>query len=471
MNFLENIQQLTNKTETENGAATNKSSLNHCLDFFALAASMRENVSDAVKLFEKAFYEDKQTAVRILFWIRDIRGGQGERDVFRHCFNRLYDLDEELYEDLLKHVPEYGRWDDLLNNNKINLLPKLIEIVKAQLEKDEKSDSPSLLAKWMPSLNTSSSKTKENAKKLSKALNMTPRQYRKTLSKLRKKISLLEHNMSSNNWNSIQYDKLPSQAFRKHVLAFNRNDKENYTKYLNDVKNGNKKINTSTITTSEVIDTLSSDENSANVIWDSLENFVPENLNSIVVADVSGSMIGRPLKISTSLALYFAERNKGQFANKFITFSECPELVEVIGDTLADKLRFISTRDWGMNTNLEKVFDLLLQAAKNSDKDDIPKVIYIITDMEFDYCVKNANETIFENAKRQWDEEGFKLPTVVFWNASARNIHTAVTKFDKNVSLISGSNQSSFKLAFESKSPVELMNEVINSERYSKIVV
>ena len=125
-----------------------------------------------------------------------------------------------------------------------------------------------------------------------------------------------------------------------------------------------------------------------------------------------------------------------------------------------------------MNTNLEAVFNLLLRAAQNSESQEVvPKVIYIISDMEFDCCVDNANDTIFENARKKWNEKGFELPTVVFWNVAARNIQTAATKFDKNVSLISGSNQSSFKLAFENKTPVDLMNETVNSKRYSLIII
>ena len=135
------------------------------------------------------------------------------------------------------------------------------------------------------------------------------------------------------------------------------------------------------------------------------------------------------------------------------------------------KLRNIETAYWEMNTNLEAVFNLLLRAAENSTKEEIPKVIYIISDMEFDCCVDNANDTIFENARKKWNEKGFELPTVVFWNVAARNIQTAATKFDKNVSLISGSNQSSCKLAFENKTPVDLMNETVNSERYSQIII
>ena len=473
MSFLEELQKETGKTYTENGAVTNKSSFNHCLDFFALAASMRENPQDAVKLFEKAFFEDKQTAIRILFWIRDIRGGQGEREIFRKCLNHLIDLDMSTYEKILKYIPEYGRWDDMICDRKhVDVYSdKVIEIISLQLNKDLMSETPSLLAKWLPSENASSKITRENASILIDRLGMTPKQYRKILSKLRKKIHLLEQDMSKNKWHEIKYDKLPSQAFRKHISAFNRHDEDRFKSYLENVHEGKTKLNTSTLTTEEVFDTIKKDAKASNVIWESLENFVPKDLNAIVVADVSGSMIGRPLKICTSLALYFAERNKGQFANKFITFSERPELIEILGDTLEQKLRNIETANWEMNTNLEAVFNLLLKAAENSTKEEIPKVIYIISDMEFDFCVDNANDTIFENARKKWNEKGFELPTVVFWNVAARNIQTAATKFDKNVSLISGSNQSSFRLAFENKTPVDLMNETVNSERYSQIII
>lgn len=182
-------------------------------------------------------------------------------------------------------------------------------------------------------------------------------------------------------------------------------------------------------------------------------------------------MWGRSMAISTSLALYFAERNKGVFANKFMTFSENPRLVEVIGDTLTQKLNFIETAEWGMNTNIERTFDALLQAAINAreDKENIPKVIYIISDMEFDYCASGADETAFENARRKWAAAGFDLPTVVFWNVESRSNNTPATKFDTNVALISGSSQSAFRFAFEGKTPLDLMHEVIDSERYQAI--
>ena len=467
MSYLEELQKATNRAYTENGCATNKSSVNVCLDFFANGASMRDDIVNAVFLFEWAYATDKTTALRILFYIRDIRGGQGERDIFRACFDRLREIDEPVYAKMLPLVPEYGRWDDILGD--IN--ETVVKLIKEQLEADMKAETPSLLAKWLPSENASSKDSKKAATQLAKMMGVKPRIYRKILSKLRAKIHLLEQDMSSNKWAHIEYDKLPSQAFRKHTEAFRRHDLDRYQKFLDDVNNGTKKVNASTVTTAEVIqNVIKGDNDSANAIWKSLDNFVPEDLNAIVVADVSGSMCGRPMAISTSLALYFAERNKGAFANKFMTFSEHPELVEVIGETLTDKLRFISTAEWGMNTNIEATFDVLLTAAlRSGDIKNIPKVIYIISDMEFDYCTTGADETAFENARRKWSTAGLELPTVVFWNVAARSNNTPATKFDCNVSLISGSNQSAFRFAFEGKTPLDLMHEVVDSERYQAI--
>lgn len=470
MSYLDELQKATNKATTENGGATNASSLNSCLDFFALGAAKRNNPVEAGGLFYKAYLKDKTTALRTLFYIRDIRGGQGERDVFRECMNQLEAFDKETADKMLKFIPEYGRWDDLVLTRSSN--PVAVKIVKEQLLKDAKTDTPSLLGKWLPSENATSPATRAEGRAWAKALGLKPSQYRKILSKLRKQISILESKMSDKKWMDIKYENVPSQAFRKHTAAFDRNDHERYQEFIGAVNKGEKKVNTSTVTTAEVIQNVKKgDDNSANVIWKSLDNFVPEDLNAIVVADVSGSMYGRPMEISTSLALYFAERNKGYFANKFLTFSERPQLVEVLGETLTEKLRNIESADWWGNTNIERTFDALLAAAVASgDTENVPRVIYIISDMEFDQCATGADETAFENAKRKWKEAGLELPTVVFWNVNARSNNVAATKFDRNVTLISGSNQNAFRFAMEGKTPEQLMHEVIDSERYAKIV-
>lgn len=462
MSFLDELQKQTNNTYTLNGAVTNKSTLDPLLDFFSLGGAKRNDIPSAVKLFEKAYYADRLGAIRCLFYIRDVRGGQGERDIFRACYKKLDEIDHELATKLAKHIPEYGRWDDWL----------VPELVKEQLIKDEeamsKGEQVSLLAKWLPSENTSSSTTSKKATQLAKDLGLKPSQYRRKIVALRKYIKLLEQQMSANEWSDINYEHLPSQAGRKHVKAFRKHDNERYEAYLEAVERGEAKINTSTLYTYEVFDTVSSDVKAANAMWANLPDYTNGN-DALVVADVSGSMSGRPMSVSVSLALYFAEHNKGIFKNKFMTFSDNPRVVDVVGNTLEQKLRMIENVEWRYSTNMEAVFNALLNAAINSDREGMPKVLYIISDMEFNQACANPNKSVFDNAKQAFQEQGLELPHVVFWNVNSWQDQAPATKFDNRVTLISGMSQSTFRYAVEGKTPIELMNEVINSDRYLPI--
>lgn len=473
--FLDELQKTTNRNvRTENNAVTNQSTLNPLLDYFALAGAMRDRPADCQNLFEKAYFTDKQSAVRCLFYLRDIRGGQGERDLFRACLSRLWEIDGPVAVKVLKYVPEYGRWDDLWTVR--GMTPEVIEIIKATLVKDEQlkeqGASVSLLAKWLPSSNTSSAKTKTAAKALYKGLGLKESQYRKTVRNLRAWIKLLEQQMSAKAWAEIDYSKLPSQAQRKHTKAFKRHDEERYAAYLAKAVKGEAKMNTATLYTYEVFDTVSENLEAADAMWANLPDYT-NGTDAIVLADVSGSMSGRPMSISVSLALYFAEHNKGIFHNCFMTFSESPQVVKVVGNTLAAKLRNIENRDWGYNTNLEKALDAILRAAVKSGQgqDGMPRVLYIISDMEFDECCQNPNETIFDNAEAEFKKAGLELPHIVFWNVNSHQDQVPATKFDNRVTLISGASQSTFRYAVEGKAPEELMLEVINGERYAQIEI
>lgn len=477
MSFLDELQKTTNQNKrTENGAVTNDSTLNPNLDFFSLAGAMRSRPADAAKLFARAFGADPLTAVRTLFYLRDVRGGQGERETFRACFKELWTLDNALSMKLLKYVPEYGRWDDVIELTNPSTYPAFVQMVREQLIKDEdgrnKGESISLMAKWLPSGNTSSKRTRQQATALAKALELKPSQYRKTLSSLRAYIKLLEHQMTNREWSEIDYSHIPSQAGRKHLKAFMRHDEERYREFLSKVEKGEVKMNAATLYTYEVFDTVGHDEQTANALWKSLPDYT-NGTDALVMADVSGSMSGRPMSVSVSLALYFAERNKGIFNNKFMTFSAVPQVVEVIGNTLAQKLRNIQNAQWDMNTDLEAAFEAILRAAINSGQgqDGMPKVLYIISDMEFDQAVTHPSATIFDGAKQKFLNAGLELPHVVFWNVDARNDQAPATKFDNRVTLISGSSQSTFRYAVEGKKPEELMNEVVNGERYAQIVL
>lgn len=481
--FLDALKtQGTKNARTENNAITHSTTTNAVLDFFALAGAKRNDQSGARTLFRAAFAQDPQLAVRALFYLRDIRGGQGERELFRFLFKDLIRLDSHIAEKVAQWIPEFGRWDDLVSLADFNGFHKPYSLIDDQLASDliaaDKGQSVSLLAKWLPSENASSTNSKVAARKIATILGMSNKEYRQIVVSLRKQIKLLEQKMSTNEWSKIEYDKLPSQAGRKHTKAFKRHDAERYDAFLNRVLSGDSKLNAGTVYTYEVMDVVrGGNEKAADAFWKSLPDYTNGG-NALVVADTSGSMgwistAGAPIVVSTSLALYFAERNKGPFNGYFITFSESPQLVSVHGRTLTEKLENISMANWGMNTDIQKVFDLILRTAQQAgaNAEDMPKTIYIISDMEFDHSTRNADLTAFENAREMFAQAGYELPHVVFWNVNSRNNNVPATAGHSGVTLVSGLSQSTFRYVMEGKSPVDLMLEVLNGERYAQIEI
>lgn len=478
MSFMDELQKQTNKTRTENGAVTNKSTLNPCLDFFSMAGAMRSNPKDAITLFDRAYAQDRLIAIRTLFYLRDVRGGQGERVLFRTLLKHLQAFDPTVYEKIVTYVPEYGRWDDLFAAG-LNL--SVVDLIKQQLEADEfameAKTNVSLLAKWLPSENTSSKATKALAVQMAKALGLKPSKYRRKVVALRKYIKLLEEQMSANEWSDIEYSKLPSQAHRKHTKAFKRHDSDRYGQFLSKAVKGEVKLNTATVYAYEVFDMVRAGQtDAANAVWAQLPDYT-DGKNAIVLADVSGSMTSRvsgnttAMSVSVSLALYFAEHNKGPFQGKFMTFSDNPQVVDVLGSTLEQRLHNIENRQWGMSTNLEAALMAILNAgvASGAKGDDMPKVLYVISDMEFNQAISRPDASIFDNARGAYQAAGLPMPHIVFWNVMARQVQAPATKLDSNVTLLSGLSQSTFRYAVEGKTPEELMLAVVNGPRYATI--
>ena len=457
----------TSKGETENGAVTFVRSGSYLLDFYAQAGAMRKNPDQALVLFKKAFSEDNLSAIRILFYLRDVRGGQGERDLFRICLEWLGTDEPEIFEKIIGYVSEYGRWDDLFFDN-----PECFDLIKKQIEIDLDTDKPSLLAKWLPTINASSSTTKAKARFMAKKLGMNGMEYRKTIRRIRKQIETVEEKMSDNKWGKINYSTVPSQASKIYKNAFKKHDEERYDKFIEKAEKGEVKINASTLYPYQIYNSVERDySKTLEALWNQLPDYT-QGKNAMVVADCSGSMCGDPMSVSVSLALYFAERNKGQFHNYFMTFSDDCQLQEVVGKTLKEKMYNIEKDGYCGSTNIQSVFDTILKTGldNNVPQKEMPSTIYIISDMEFNgACSYHTN---FEVIEKKYKNCGYEMPTLVFWNVDARSGKNLPVQVGKDgVVMVSGFSPVIFKMAVENKSPEQVMMDTINSERYSKIVI
>ncbi|MBE6590581.1 MAG: DUF2828 family protein [Ruminococcaceae bacterium] len=486
--MLQYLKQESNKTFTENGAATLKTTQSDCLDLFATIGAIRRESDDEITArFMRAFAEDKDIAMKLLFFARDIRGGLGERRVFRIILKYLAQNEPEIIRKNLAHVAEYGRFDDLLVLFDTPVEKDMLDLIREQLCKDveamDNDGEVSLLGKWLPSVNASNSDTIKSAKKIARFLKMDDKAYRKMLSQLRAHIRIIENNLREKDY-TFDYEKQPSKAMFKYRGAFARNDAERYKAFLSRVSDGKARLHTDTLMPYEIVAPffnrkVSDDERRAiDTTWNSQRDF-GGNENALVVIDGSGSMYGwgepKPATVALSLGIYFAERNNGAFKNHFITFSENPQLVEIKGDDILDKLRYCCGYNEVANTNIQKVFELILNAAKLNKvaQNELPRRLYIVSDMEFDCCTKDASLTNFEYAKKIFEEAGYILPEVVFWNVASRNRQQPVTQNEQGVALVSGCTPAIFSMLAEGKledmTPYRIMLDVLGGERYERI--
>lgn len=485
LNFINNEM---NKTFTLNGALTNRTSGSFCLDLFFRAGAMRsaseEEIATAVS---RAYAEDPVKTMKIVFFARDARGGLGERRFFRAAIKALAAYAPAAVERNVPLFAEYGRYDDLCALLGTQCESKAVEVIRERLNEDvrsmENGDRVSLLAKWLPSVNTSSAAARANARTLAKRLGFTEKAYRQTLSKLRRYSDILENRLRERDY-TFDYGKQPSCAMFKYRQAFLRNDNERYTEYLNAVNKGEAKLNAGALYPYDIVraclgSEISEQEKlSLDTTWRNLPVY-GEGGNAIAVVDGSGSMTCaarnsvRPIDAALSLGIYFAEHNKGAFANHFITFSATPRLVEIKGADIVEKTRFCATFNEVANTNLEATFRLILAAAVNNNakQSEMPDRMYIISDMEFDYCVTGGNDsTLFDTMRALYAEHGYKLPEVVFWNVNSIRENFPVKMSDTGAALVSGFSPAIFDMVASGEiSPEIVMNSVIESERYAAV--
>jgi len=488
-NFVSGLQRGGTMIQTENGANALSTTGNYVLDFYGQAGAIRDrSENDIVRAFSMAWSENPLLALKCLFYARDIRGGLGERKVFRTILKYLGNNNPEAVIKNMTLIPEYGRWDDLFVLIGTKVEKEMMQLVGYQLVDDIKNlqngEKFSLLGKWMKSNNTSSRESREIAYKFQIFFKQTPKEYRRTLAMLRTGLDVLERKMSSNEWRSIVYSGVSSNAMTKYRKAFSRHDPDGFVAYLNKVEKGEVKINSTTLYPYDILRTIYSGGYNTNwksdrvseAQWKALPNYIEGENSVLIMADSSGSMYGHgglPIMTSLGLAVYFAERNQGVWHNKFLTFSSTPHFVEIKGDTLQSKLNCIP--EIVQNTNLKAAFDLILQTAisNNLTNDDLPKAIIIISDMQFDGCTGGWNKTLFETMTAKFSAHGYTMPNVIFWNVRDSKNSFQVDKESRGVQLASGHSVSVFKSVLEGigYNPVDAMLKVLEGERYSKIVL
>ncbi len=492
MTFIQALDKKLIKTKTENGANALVTSQSALVDFFGLAGALRKRGKIEIEnLFSRAFAEDPHLAMKLLFYTRDIRGGLGERRTARIIYKHLSRVSPESLRANLKLMSHYGRWDDLLVLLNTSLQDDILDLIGQQLAKDLREENPSLLAKWLPSMNTSSPKTRKDAATIATGLSFDAKKYRQTLSELRKRIDVLEVKMSAKEWETIDYERVPSNAMNNYSRSFFKHDEDRFKGYIEAVKEGRADIHARVLYPYNITEKMLYDRklfksgDEASILseleileeqWYRLPDYVDDsNRNVLVMADVSGSMTGRPMATSIGLALYFAEKTNGEFKNTFMTFSESPALVKVTGKTLYEKVRMVLSSNWGMNTDFEKALYTILQTAKvnRMKQSDLPETLIVITDMQFDASIQSTNKdwTFYLKMKKMYQAEGYKMPEIVFWNVNSRSNVFQVSHDYEGVKMASGQSTSVFKSILESKAMTayDYMMEVLSGERYKEV--
>ena len=500
MNKLMNgLTNATNYTYTENGAITHKTTKSDLLDMFAMGAAMRNrSEEDIIVMFKKAYKENPVYALKCLFYIADCRGGQGERRFFRICAKWLAQNDIDGIRRNMRHIPTFRRWDDLYTFVGTALEKEAFAFMKEQLALDVTCKTPSLLAKWLKSENTSSQKSRELANKTRAAFGMNHKQYRKTLSVLRERINIVERLMSENRWDEIEFDKIPSKAGLIYKNAFARHDIERMKKdpeaqsYADFAKDTTKKVNAEVLNPVDIANRIfngqvrtETDRAIMDKYWSCLKDYYNgREERGIAICDVSGSMYGQPLNAAVSMSAYIAERGKGPFKDHFITFSSNPSLVRFEGADIYDKFRRAANAEWGGSTNVEAALELLLNTAlrEHVPAEDMPTTLYIFSDMEFNGCmtcgpasagrwgggtyVRNT-DTLFETIAKRWKVYGYELPRVIFWNLDCRNEN--IPGLGGRFSYVSGFSLSMMETILSGKDGLDLMFEKLDSPRYEVI--
>lgn len=494
--FVNDMVNATNFGYTENQAVKRTTTANYVLDMFAVGGAYRKRSDkDIETLFGDAYRENKDLALKCLFYLRDVRGGQGERRFFRVAYKWLVKNDIKNAKRNFNLIPEYGRWDDLIDiaySTAPALNAEFVDLIANQMDLDAQSKTPSLLAKWMPSENASNAETKAKARWIMNLIGVEPRAYRKRLSAIRQKINILERLMSENRWDEIEFDKIPSVAGMKYRNAFAVKE-VTAARYKAFMADKSTKVNAAVLNPVDIADkVINKHEHNVDMLqkyWDNLKDYYQgREENAIAIVDTSGSMCGQPMAAAVGMGLYVATKSHGPFANCFLTFSSKPRLEKFSGDNIVDIIKNCSRADWGGSTNVEAAMDLILNTAIKGHykQSDLPARLYIFSDMEFNGCMcgndvatnywgtfigTKSNDyfkTLFERIEKKFARAGYKMPKVTFWNLECRN-EKNIPAIGDNFNYISGFSMSQMESVMSGKSAWDMCLEVLLGKRYEAV--
>ena len=465
MAFAKAVEEAQEYTRTTNGMKARTRTGSKVLDFFGKAGSSRGK--DLSTVFTAALSEDEDLALRALQWARDIRGGAGEREQFRNVLKNLDTDHPEIAARLIPKIPELGRWDDLFSY--VNPVSRKLAFESIRAALTEGGGQGGLCAKWMP-------RKGRVAVELTKFLELSPQQYRRMVVDL---TSVVESKMCAKDWDSINFSHVPSVASARYQNAFGRNAKDNYAAYLEELNKPDSKkvkINAGAVYPYDIVKSVAKGNSvAADAQWEALPNWIGD-ARIMPLVDVSGSMMSggnpRPLDAAVSLGLYISEKNTSEFKDMFVTFHSEPEILRVHG-SLSERMDQMKSSAFGMNTDLHKAFDQILRVAQQGkvSREDMPEMLLILSDMQFDEGCGRFDETAREMIGRKFVNGGYEVPRVVFWNLNGETDNTPVRLDDRGVCHISGFSPAIMKAVLaddlEEFSPYNVMLKVLNVDRYS----
>lgn len=507
VNFAEAAKGKSNLTTTENGAVALTTTGSALIDLFGVIGAMRtRGEEDILSMFKAAFKEDRTLAIKMLFYCRDCRGGLGERRTFKTILRWLAAVHPEIIRKNLDNIVYYGRWDDLYALVATPCEKDMWNLIRAQWIEDaanyRKGKPISIMTKWLKSCNTSSPASRAMGRRTAIQLGLREPEYRRALSRFRAHLNVCERNMSAKEWQKIVYSEVPSYAMKRYRAAFDRNDTDRFTDYRIGLQ---RKMDDGTISSKDIKSTvmypmdivheyfthqdknfayrptlMTMDDPILEAQWQTLPNYITGENNILVMADVSGSMMGnnmQPIAASIGLATYFAERNHGAYHNLYMSFSSFPSFLSLDGHwTLRDKINAVMATEVGYSTNLEKAFREILNMAKINRiaPEDMPKALVVISDMEIDSYGRDSSAFYFLNEMgRQFAAAGYELPRIVMWNVEARANHYHATVNDQKVKFVSGFSASTFRDIIKTldSNPYDSMVEILMDERYERVKI